>query len=128
MMLMTILLLMIMKMMIMMMVTVVVFVVVCHKKHKNIVILTEYSMTFRLIKDFVTTNQGDQITRTLKVLGGDFAYSQNPNTRKGGLIGLAAVAIGLGKVKILWLFCEHHKRISVVKWKRISELNGTKLN
>ncbi|KAK7493852.1 hypothetical protein BaRGS_00014993, partial [Batillaria attramentaria] len=51
----------------------------------------------RLVKDFVTTNQLDQIKRTLKVLGGDFAYSQNPNTRKGGLIGLAAVAIGLGK-------------------------------
>ena len=52
----------------------------------------------RLVKDFVTTNQTDQIKRTLKVLGADFAYSQNPNTRKGGLIGLAAVAIGLGKV------------------------------
>ena len=52
----------------------------------------------RLVKDFVTTNQTEQIKRTLKVLGGDFAYSQNPNTRKGGLIGLAAVAIGLGKV------------------------------
>ncbi|PVD20795.1 hypothetical protein C0Q70_18956 [Pomacea canaliculata] len=51
----------------------------------------------RLVRDFVTTNQVDQIKRTLKVLGGDFAYSQNPNTRKGGLIGLAAVAIGLGK-------------------------------
>ena len=52
----------------------------------------------RMVKDFVTTNQTEQIKRTLKVLGGDFAYSQNPNTRKGGLIGLAAVAIGLGKV------------------------------
>ncbi|XP_076449714.1 protein VAC14 homolog [Babylonia areolata] len=51
----------------------------------------------RLVKDFVTNSQLDQIKRTLKVLGADFAYSQNPNTRKGGLIGLAAVAIGLGK-------------------------------
>lgn len=51
----------------------------------------------KLVKDFVTTNQFEQIKKTLKVLGADFAYSQNPNTRKGGLIGLAAVAIGLGK-------------------------------
>ena len=57
-----------------------------------------FHFVYRLVKDFVTTNQTEQIKRTLKVLGGDFAYSQNPNTRKGGLIGLAAVAIGLGKV------------------------------
>lgn len=28
--------------------------------------------------------------------GADFVQSQNPNSRKGGLIGLAATAIGLG--------------------------------
>ena len=30
------------------------------------------------------------------MLGSDFALSQNPHMRKGGLIGLAAMAIGLG--------------------------------
>ena len=30
------------------------------------------------------------------VLGSEFAISQNPHMRKGGLIGLAAMAIGLG--------------------------------
>ncbi|CAG5089147.1 Similar to Vac14: Protein VAC14 homolog (Rattus norvegicus) [Cotesia congregata] len=35
--------------------------------------------------------------RLLKVLGQDFATSQNSHTRKGGLIGLAAIAVGLGK-------------------------------
>ena len=33
-----------------------------------------------------------------QVLGSDFAISQNPHMRKGGLIGLAAMAIGLGKL------------------------------
>ncbi|XP_046552711.1 protein VAC14 homolog isoform X1 [Haliotis rubra] len=51
----------------------------------------------RMVKDFSTSLQFDQIKRILKVLGDDFAYSSNPNTRKGGLIGLAATAIALGK-------------------------------
>lgn len=43
-----------------------------------------------------------QIRRLLKVLGQDFAMSKNPNSKKGGLIGLAAMAVGLGKVFILF--------------------------
>jgi vacuole morphology and inheritance protein 14 len=39
-----------------------------------------------------------QIQKLVKVLGTDFALSQNSNMRKGGLIGLAAMAIALGKV------------------------------
>jgi vacuole morphology and inheritance protein 14 len=38
-----------------------------------------------------------QLRKLLKVLGTDFAISQNPHMRKGGLIGLAAMAIGLGE-------------------------------
>ena len=51
-----------------------------------------------MVKDFATGNQTDQIKKLLKVLGDDFVYSQNPNTRKGGLIGLAATSIALGRV------------------------------
>ena len=47
----------------------------------------------------MATNNTGQIRRLLKVLGYDFAQSQNPNSRKGGLIGLAAIAIALGKVR-----------------------------
>ncbi|CAL1543961.1 unnamed protein product [Lymnaea stagnalis] len=50
----------------------------------------------RVVKELSAANQLDQIKKLLKVLE-DFASSQNPNNRKGGLIGLAAVAIGLGK-------------------------------
>ncbi|XP_050464028.1 protein VAC14 homolog [Cataglyphis hispanica] len=51
----------------------------------------------KMVKDFAAHNNTVQIKRLLKVLGQDFATSQNPHTRKGGLIGLAAIAVGLGK-------------------------------
>lgn len=53
-----------------------------------------------MVKDFVTRNKTQELRQLMKVLGQDFAGSQNPNTRKGGLIGLAATSIALGKVCI----------------------------
>lgn len=52
-----------------------------------------------MVKEFSSSNNGGQIKKLLKVLGQDFAVSQNPHARKGGLIGLAAIAIALGKVR-----------------------------
>lgn len=52
-----------------------------------------------MVKEFAAVNNTDQILKILKVLQ-DFVYSQNPHARKGGLIGLAAVAIALGQVCI----------------------------
>ncbi|CAD6238651.1 GSCOCG00008503001-RA-CDS [Cotesia congregata] len=51
----------------------------------------------KMVKEFSAHNNTVQIKRLLKVLGQDFATSQNSHTRKGGLIGLAAIAVGLGK-------------------------------
>lgn len=51
----------------------------------------------KMVKDFVSVGNTSQIKKLLKVLGSEFAISQNPHMRKGGLIGLAAMAIGLGK-------------------------------
>ncbi|VVC39548.1 Armadillo-type fold,Vacuolar protein 14 C-terminal Fig4-binding domain,HEAT, type 2,Armadillo-like [Cinara cedri] len=51
----------------------------------------------KMVKEFAAVNNSMQIRRLLKVLGHDFAMSKNPNTKKGGLIGLAALAVGLGK-------------------------------
>lgn len=51
----------------------------------------------KMVKEFSAHNNTSQIKRLLKVLGQDFATSQNPHSRKGGLIGLAAIAVGLGK-------------------------------
>lgn len=53
----------------------------------------------RMVKDFMATNNSAQVKKLLRVLGQDFTLSQNPNSRKGGLIGLAATAIALGKVR-----------------------------
>ncbi|XP_072013786.1 protein VAC14 homolog isoform X2 [Amphiura filiformis] len=51
----------------------------------------------RLVRDLIANNSTEQIERLLSVLGSEFALSSNPNARKGGLIALAAMAIGLGK-------------------------------
>ncbi|CAC5400919.1 VAC14 [Mytilus coruscus] len=50
-----------------------------------------------IVKDLVTNSKRSQIKRVLKILGDDFALSNNPNARNGGFIGLAASAIALGK-------------------------------
>ncbi|XP_050300937.1 protein VAC14 homolog isoform X2 [Anthonomus grandis grandis] len=51
----------------------------------------------KMVKEFSAVNNTGQIKRILKILAQDFASSQNPHSRKGGLIGLAAIAIALGK-------------------------------
>lgn len=54
-----------------------------------------------MVKEFAAVNNTGQIKRLLKILGQDFAVSQNAHARKGGLIGLSAMAIALGKVSSL---------------------------
>ncbi|XP_066591996.1 protein VAC14 homolog [Prorops nasuta] len=51
----------------------------------------------KMVRDFALHNNTAQIKRLLKILGQDFATSQNPHSRKGGLLALAAIAVGLGK-------------------------------
>ncbi|XP_054714365.1 protein VAC14 homolog [Uloborus diversus] len=51
----------------------------------------------KMVKDFQKVNETNEIKKLLKVLGEDFTLSQNINSRKGGLIGLAATAIALAK-------------------------------
>ncbi len=43
-------------------------------------------------------NDYSQIKQVIYVLENEFTLSTNPNTRKGGLVGLAAIAIALGRV------------------------------
>jgi vacuole morphology and inheritance protein 14 len=54
-----------------------------------------------MVKEYVSSQQDHNVKAVLKVLGDNFALSSNPNSRKGGLIGLAAAAIALGKVNHL---------------------------
>ena len=50
-----------------------------------------------MARDFSTAGKDEQIKKLMKILGQDFTLSNNPNSRKGGLIGLAAMAIALGR-------------------------------
>jgi vacuole morphology and inheritance protein 14 len=55
----------------------------------------------RMVKDLVMINDYSQIKQVVSVLVHDFTLSSSANTRKGGLVGLAATAIALGRVS-LW--------------------------
>ncbi|KAL4131937.1 hypothetical protein QTP88_009166 [Uroleucon formosanum] len=57
----------------------------------------------KMVKEFAAVNNSMQIRRLLKVLGQDFSMSKNANTKKGGLIGLAAMAVGLGKDSVNYI-------------------------
>lgn len=52
----------------------------------------------RLVREFVAQNSAAQIKHVIQTLSVEFALSQHPHSRKGGLIGLAACSIALGKV------------------------------
>lgn len=59
------------------------------------------SFLSRLVRDFVAQNNTMQIKHVIQTLSQEFALSQHPHSRKGGLIGLAACSIALGKVCFL---------------------------
>lgn len=54
--------------------------------------------TKRIIRDFLATGNHLEISKIVKFLSNNYVLSQNQNNKKGGLIGLAACAIALGKV------------------------------
>ena len=58
-----------------------------------------------MVKEFQANNDVKQIRKLITILTDEFAVSHNPHSRKGGLIGLAATAIALGKVRCFasWL-------------------------
>ena len=55
-----------------------------------------------MVKEFIANNDDVLIKRLTSVLTTEFSVSHNPHSRKGGLIGLAATAIALGKVTIIF--------------------------
>lgn len=56
------------------------------------------ALLLRLVREFVAQNNTSQIKHVIQILSQEFALSQHPHSRKGGLIGLAACSIALGKV------------------------------
>ncbi|XP_055993021.1 protein VAC14 homolog [Sorex fumeus] len=57
----------------------------------------------KLVREFVAQNNAVQIQHVIQTLSQEFALSQHPHSRKGGLIGLAACSIALGKDSELYL-------------------------
>lgn len=57
----------------------------------------------RMVKEFLANNDVALIKRLTSVLTTEFSNSHNPHSRKGGLIGLAATAIALGKESVGYL-------------------------
>ncbi|XP_006878685.1 PREDICTED: protein VAC14 homolog [Elephantulus edwardii] len=57
----------------------------------------------KLVREFVAQNNTVQIKQVIQTLSQEFALSQHPHSRKGGLIGLAACSIALGKDSGLYL-------------------------
>ncbi|EPZ34459.1 Vacuole morphology and inheritance protein 14 domain-containing protein [Rozella allomycis CSF55] len=52
----------------------------------------------RSVKDMWQNRDIAKIKQTIEYLSQEFAFSVFPNSRNGGLIGLAAVAIAMGEV------------------------------
>lgn len=67
-----------------------------YEKRKNAALEIE-----ALIKTLEDNNETDRICSIIVLLGQDFATSTNAHHRKGGLIGLAATAIGLMSVGVV---------------------------
>ncbi|XP_059685562.1 protein VAC14 homolog, partial [Gavia stellata] len=57
----------------------------------------------KLVREFVAQNNTSQIKHVIQILSQEFALSQHPHSRKGGLIGLAACSVALGKDSGLYL-------------------------
>uniref|UniRef100_A0A8C4Q7Y5 Protein VAC14 homolog n=1 Tax=Eptatretus burgeri TaxID=7764 RepID=A0A8C4Q7Y5_EPTBU len=58
----------------------------------------------KLVREFVSQNNAPLVKCLIQVLSQEFALSLQPHSRKGGLIGLAACAIGLGKDYTIFLW------------------------
>lgn len=54
-----------------------------------------------MVRELVVAQNYEQIERVCKILSEHFVLSQNGNFRRGGLIGIAALAIACGKVFLL---------------------------
>ena len=56
-----------------------------------------------MVKDAIAKNDFSSVKEVIACLKDDFTLSSNPNSRKGGVVGLAATAIALGRVKNIYI-------------------------
>ena len=67
-----------------------------------------------MVKDYVSRNEFGLVKEVIGALKDDFTLSSNPNSRKGGLVGLAATAIALGRVSDLGGGAVHDNSLSYI--------------
>ena len=74
----------------------------CYIRNMSIHVLVDvYALySHRMVKDLVMINDYSQIKQVVSALVHDFTLSSSANSRKGGLVGLAATAIALGRVSV----------------------------
>lgn len=58
-----------------------------------------FARFFRMVKEAISKNDYNCVKDIIGCLKDDFTLSLNPNGRKGGVVGLAAIAIALGRVR-----------------------------
>ena len=63
-------------------------------------VLTPCVYPCRTVKEMVVANDSSLIKQVIFALEHDFTLSSNPNSRKGGMVGLAATSIALGRVSV----------------------------
>jgi len=54
-----------------------------------------------MVRELIASQNYEQIERICRILSEHFVLSQNGNFRRGGLIGIAALAIACGQVQLL---------------------------
>lgn len=69
-----------------------------------------------MVKDLVVSNDSSQIKHVICALEHDFTLSSNPNSRKGGLVGLAAASIALGRVSFTIIIMIKRQTIEIIRW------------
>ena len=79
------------------------------------------------VRDAIAVQDRDKISKIVDQLCQEFAYAVHaPHARNGGLIGLAAVSIGLGSVSMLENF--HIMDAEILRWCRMKSHNSCKLS
>jgi uncharacterized membrane protein len=75
-----------------------------------------------MVRELVVAQNYEQIERICKILSEHFVLSQNGNFRRGGLIGIAALAIACGKVNFVEYYFHENFYLKIRKHKDLNNI------
>ncbi|KAF9592833.1 hypothetical protein IFM89_017798 [Coptis chinensis] len=81
-----------------------------YQTHKNAALEIE-----GVVRQLVAADDHVRIKAVINLLTTEFAYSPHPNHRKGGLIGLASVTVGLSVEAAQHLEHQYYRRVSFIR-------------